>query len=263
MKHNQPWNENAFGGKTVMISGAGTGLGQQVALRLGQLGANVILVGRRESPLMEVAGQLEQVGGRFLVRPADISDPMQVEATVKDGISRFGRIDGAWNNAGIEGSFADLQDQDGADIRAVIDTNLTGIIYSVKHQLKAMARLGVSGSIVNTSSWLSHGAMPGSTIYSASKAGLDGFIRAVALEAAAAGVRINNVNPGIIDTPMFRRFCKIGQEVPYIKHTPMGRLGTPDDVAGAVLWLLSDASRFVTGQNIRVDGGYAIAGQRK
>jgi NAD(P)-dependent dehydrogenase (short-subunit alcohol dehydrogenase family) len=123
-----------------------------------------------------------------------------------------------------------------------------------------MIRLGQGGAIVNTSSWLAHGAFPGSSVYSASEAALDGMIRALAQEAANDGIRVNNVKPGIIDTPMLRA-AAVGEATrPFIAHTPARRLGTPEDVAGSVVWLCSEAARFITGQNIVVDGGYTIPG---
>lgn len=262
MSDKGPWAADAFAGQAILITGAGSGMGRAAALQLASLGADVVLAGRRKEPLTDVAREVERIGGRSFVRAADVADPAQVEALIKDAASHFGRLDGAWNNAGIEGTFSSLREQTIADIGSVIDTNLTGVMHCVKFELDAMIESGSGGSIVNTSSWLAHGAMPGSTAYSASKAGLDGFTRAVALEASSHRVRINNVNPGIIDTPMFRRFCEIGQETPFTNHTPMRRLGTPEDVAEVVVWLLSDAARFVTGQNVLVDGGYAISGQR-
>jgi NAD(P)-dependent dehydrogenase (short-subunit alcohol dehydrogenase family) len=148
------------------------------------------------------------------------------------------------------------------DFDLAMSVNLRAVWLSCKYEIAAMTRLGNGGAIVNTSSWLAQGALPGTSIYSASKAGLDGMIRALALETAADGIRVNNVRPGIIDTPMLRRFGGNDIAKPFIDHTPARRLGEPEDVADVVTWLCSHAARFVTGQSVMVDGGYAIAGHR-
>jgi NAD(P)-dependent dehydrogenase (short-subunit alcohol dehydrogenase family) len=178
-------------------------------------------------------------------------------------LEKFGGIDASFNNAGTLGSFLAASDMEEADFDTTFAVNLKGVWLCCKHEIITMRRLGKGGSIVNTSSWLAHGAFPGSSAYSASKAALDGMIRALAQEGAPDGIRINNVNPGIIDTPMFRLAAADNDaDRPFIQHTPAGRLGTPEDVAEVVVWLSSDAARFVTGQNTLVDGGYTIPGHR-
>lgn len=251
-----------FEGRTALVTGAGSGIGRATALAFVRAGANVVLAGRRRAALDAVADEVSALGGHALVRPADVSDHGQVADLVEKTVATFGRLDAAFNNAGIEGAFAPIAELAPSDFDATIAINLKGAWLCCKQEIAAMRRLGNGGAIVNTSSWLAHGAFPGSSIYSASKAALDGMIRALALEVATEGMRVNNVNPGIIDTPMLRRFGDEAAAEPFVDHTPARRLGRPEDVADAVLWLCSDAARFVTGQNLLVDGGYAIPGHR-
>jgi NAD(P)-dependent dehydrogenase (short-subunit alcohol dehydrogenase family) len=251
-----------FKDKVVLVTGAGSGIGEAAAIAFAHAGVRgVVLAGRRAAALEPVADAIAAIGATPLVAPCDVAVETQVKALVSAALARFGRIDAAFNNAGIEGVFAPITQCSAADFDATMAVNLRGAWLSVKYEMAAMLEAG-SGTIVNTSSWLAHGAFPGSSIYSASKAALDGMVRALAQEGAEAGIRVNNVNPGIIDTPMLRRF---GDEVamrPFVDHTPMRRLGAPEDVAEVVVWLCSDAARFVTGQTIVVDGGYTIAGHR-
>lgn len=252
-----------FKDKVALVTGAGTGIGQAAAVALAEAGARaVVLAGRRAAALEETAGRVRAAGAEALAIPTDVARESEVEALVAATVERYGRLDAAFNNAGVEGAFALVQDLTEADFDHTMATNLKGAWLSCKHEMAAMLRLGQGGSIVNTSSWLAHGAFPGSSIYSASKAALDGMARSLALEGAERGIRVNNVNPGIIDTPMFRRFADDAAARPFIDHTPARRLGTPEDVGRVVAWLCSDAAAFVTGQTLLVDGGYTIPGHR-
>ncbi|MFP2932814.1 SDR family NAD(P)-dependent oxidoreductase, partial [Pyxidicoccus sp. 3LG] len=209
-----------------------------------------------------VAAEAESAGGRALAIPTDVAKEEDVVRLVRTTVERFDRLDAAFNNAGVEGAFAPIHELKASDFDHTFGINVRGVWLSMKYELEAMLRSGRGGAIVNNSSWLAHGALPGTSIYSASKAALDGMIRAVALEGADRGVRVNNVNPGIIDTPMLRRLSTEETQRPFIANTPARRLGTSEEVADVVLWLCSEGARFVTGQNILVDGGYAIAGHR-
>lgn len=244
--------------KVALVTGGGSGIGEAAALAFAQAGYRVAISGRRESELERVAGRIRSAGGEALAVPTDVSREADVERMVAAPLDAWGRLDAVFNNAGIEGAFAPITELTEADFDATIAVNLKGVWLACKHELAAMQPSG-GGAIVNTSSWLAHGAFPGSSIYSASKAALDGMIRALAQEGP---VRVNNVNPGIIDTPMFRRFADDVTAKPFVEHTPARRLGTPEDVAEVVVWLCSDAARFVTGQNLLVDGGYTIPGHR-
>jgi NAD(P)-dependent dehydrogenase (short-subunit alcohol dehydrogenase family) len=253
---------SAFKGRIALVTGAGTGIGAAAALLYARAGARgVVLAGRRREPLQAVADAVGDAGATPLVLATDIAEEEQVKALAAAAVARFGRIDAAFNNAGIEGVFAPITECRSQDFDATMAINLRGVWLSIKYQMEAMIAAG-GGAIVTTSSWLAHGAFPGSSIYSASKAALDGMLRALAQEGAEHGIRVNNINPGIIDTPMLRRFGDDAAMRPFIDHTPLRRLGTPEDVAEAVIWLSSDAARFVTGQTLLIDGGYAIPGHR-
>lgn len=253
-----------FRDRVALVTGAGSGIGRATAVAFAKASARgVVLVGRQTLALEETAELVSAHGAVPLIVPADVSVNADVENMLAKTIERFGGIDACFNNAGRLGSFLPASDMEEADFDTTIAVNLKGVWLCCKHQIIAMRSLGKGGSIVNTSSWLAHGAFPGSSAYSASKSALDGMIRALAQEGAVDGIRINNVNPGIIDTPMFRLAAANTDVVrPFVHHTPAGRLGTPEDVAEVVVWLSTDAARFVTGQNTLIDGGYTIPGHR-
>ena len=248
-----------FSDKVVLITGASSGIGRVSALKFAELGASVILVGRRLELLEAVAKEVHKLGAKATVMTTDLSSAASAQKLFQECKKTFGRLDAAFNNAGIEGHFAPIVDQTVEQFDEVIHTNLRGTWLCCKYEMDLMTS---GGSIVNNASWLGVGAFAGSSIYSASKAGLDGMIRALAQEGAEHQIRFNNIQPGIIDTPMFRRFADDAAAVPFIQHTPMRRLGEPKDIADVVVFLCSDASKFITGQSILVDGGYTIAGHR-
>jgi NAD(P)-dependent dehydrogenase (short-subunit alcohol dehydrogenase family) len=250
--------------RIALVTGAGTGIGKAAAIAFATAGTRgIVLAGRRLAELEETANRVADLGAIPLVVPTDVIEEAAVIDLVSAATDKFGRLDACFNNAGTLGAFKPIWDLSERDFDEVMGVNLRGVWLCCKHQITAMRRLGTGGSIVNTSSWLAHGAFPGWSLYSASKAALDGMIRALAQEAAVEGIRVNNVNPGIIETPMFRAAATDGNaDRPFVEHTPVRRLGQPQDVADAVVWLSSDAARFVTGQNILIDGGYTIPGHR-
>ena len=252
-----------FAGRTALITGGGTGMGRAAALRLGLEGANVVVAGRRPAELDAVVQEIQSAGGTALAIRADVTDASQVEAMVARTVEAFGALHMAWNNAGMLGAFAPVHASELADVDAILATNLRGVYACLKHEIAAMLSAGTTGAIVNTSSWTAHGAMPGVAAYAASKAGIDAIARTVALEVGEQGIRINNVSPGVIVTPMSRdALGNVAAMKPFVQHAALRRVGQPEDVADAVLWLLSDEARFVTGQSLLVDGGFTVGGLR-
>lgn len=183
---------------------------------------------------------------------------------VGSAVERFGRLDFVFNNAGIQGDGGPIVDMSDEAFDEIVAIDLRGPWLMTKYAVRAMLadQGGSAGrAIVNTSSFLSSAATPGSSAYSASKAGLDAMIRAIALEVGPAGIRINNINPGVIDTPMLQSH---GDEIrgPLAERAALKRLGRPEDIADAAVWLCTDEARFITGQSILVDGGFTIPGPR-
>jgi NAD(P)-dependent dehydrogenase (short-subunit alcohol dehydrogenase family) len=249
-------------GKVALITGGGTGIGRAGAMRLAEEGAQVVIAGRRASELEAAAQAIFERGGRAYPVVADVSKPEDVERLVAATLDLCGGLDLAWNNAGALGPFAPVAELDIADLDAVFAVNLRGLFLCLKEELRVMMARG-GGAIVNTSSWTAVAAMPGTAAYAASKAALDAVVRTVALEAGTHGIRINNIAPGVIVTPMSQ--AAIGEPsamVPLGNHAALGRVGEPEEVADAAVWLLSEEARFVTGQSLLVDGGFSIGGPR-
>jgi len=251
-----------FLGKTVLVTGGNSGIGKAAAVLFAQRGAQVAVAARRASELDAVVSEISAFGGTAFGIPTDVSVPEQVSSMVDKAVARFGKLDAAFNNAGITGNWGLIEDLTPEDFDQTIGVNLRGTWLCVRAEIIQMKKQGHGGAIVNTSSWLAHGVLQGSGLYSATKAGMDALVRALALECADAGIRINDVNPGVIDTPMMRSSTTEETVKPFIAHTPMRRVGAPEEIAEAAVWLCSSGASFVTGQNLLVDGGYAIAGQR-
>lgn len=248
-------------GKVAIITGAGTGIGETAARTFAREGAKVLLVGRREPPLRANAEAINAAGGEALVMAADVSRAIDADAVVRHAVDRFGRLDCLFNNAGIQGRGGPIIEMEEASFDELIAINLKGPWLMTRAAFRVMIPAKRGGAIVNTSSFLSTAATIGTSAYSASKAGLDAMIRALALEAGPHGIRINNVNPGVIDTPMLRAH---GDSIipPLAARAALGRIGTPEDIADTVVWLCSDEARFITGQSLLVDGGFTIPGPR-
>ncbi|OWY63812.1 oxidoreductase [cyanobacterium TDX16] len=253
--------------KVALVTGGSSGIGRAAALQFAKQGAKVVVAARRETAGNQTVEQIRQLGKEASFVQTDVSQPAEIEALIQKTIALYGQLDYAFNNAGTEGVFAPMTQLTEANWDRTITTNLKAVWLCLKYEIEQMIAQGTEGAIVNTSSWLAKGGLLGTTIYSASKGGLDGMVRAAALECAKAGIRINNVNPGIIDTEMFRRFGNPDDPndavvQAFIHHIPLKRLGSSEEVAEAVVWLCSDAATYITGETISVDGGFAIPGSR-
>ncbi|MEM1255217.1 MAG: glucose 1-dehydrogenase [Cyanobacteria bacterium P01_H01_bin.21] len=250
-------------GKAGVITGASSGIGAAAAQLFAAEGAKVVLVARRQKKLDQLVNAIIETGGKAFALPANISQPGAPSHIVNETVSAFGRFDFAFNNAGTIGNFVPMLEQSEEDWNRTIETNLKSVWLSVRAQARYMASHG-GGAIVNTSSWLAAGALPGSTVYSASKAGIDGLMRPAAVELAPFGIRINNINPGGIDTEMTRAAFQHDSAVleAFGKSHPRGRMGTPKETAELAAFLLCDRAANITGQTIFIDGGYSIPGQR-
>ena len=254
-------NHRRLEGQVVVVTGAGTGIGEAAARAFASNGARVVLVGRREQPLQANAEAVRAEGGEAMVVTGDVSQADDAERIIGATVERFGRLDCLFNNAGIQGRGGPIVDMEEAAFDELIAINLKGPWLMTRAALRVMVAAGRGGAIVNTSSFLSTAATVGTSAYSASKAGLDAMIRAVALEAGPHGIRVNNINPGVIDTPMLRAH---GDEIipPLAARAALGRVGTPEDIADVAVWLCTEEARFITGQSLLVDGGFTIPGPR-
>lgn len=250
-----------LGGKVAIIIGAGSGIGEAAAKAFAAEGAAVVLVGRRREPLDDTAAAIRELGGKALPVSADVSDAASVDRVIAAAMDAFGRLDFVFNNAGIQGDTTPTVAMAEASFDEIIAINLKGPWLMTRAALKVMVNAEEGGAIVNTSSFLSTAATAGSAAYSASKAALDAMIRAIALEVGPHGIRINNVNPGVVDTPMLRAH---GDDIvpPLAARAALGRIAKPEDIADVAVWLCTDGARYVTGQSILVDGGFTIPGPR-
>ena len=250
-----------FENKVALVTGAASGLGLATAKAFAEAGASVVLADWNEQAVKTAAGKLTAQGHKTLAVRCDVSDDAQVEAMVKQTVATFGRLDAAYNNAGIQNVLAETADSPRDDYDRIMAINLRGVWSCMKFELQHMRKQG-SGSIVNCSSLggLLGGARRGT--YHAAKHGVIGFTKSAALEYATRGIRVNAVCPGMIQTPMSDQMIAAGQgeELDAMMNTyvPMKRLGRPEEIADAVLWLCSSAASYVTGQSISVDGGFVM-----
>ena len=245
---------NAFEGKVALITGGSSGIGRATALAFAAEGAHVALGARREAEGKETVRLVEQQGKEALFVPTDVSVPEQVKNLVESAVSRWRRLDYAVNNAGVEGTpFVPITDYGIDTWDWVIDVNLKGVFLSMKYEVPHLLKQK-GAAIVNVSSVAGLIGGPGGSAYYASKHGVIGLTKAVAMEYAAVGLRVNAICPAVIKTAMAERFFKGRESVVDSLH-PMGHAGTPEEAAAAILFLCSPQASFITGQAIPVDGG--------
>ena len=245
-----------FKGRVVLVTGGNAGIGRAVAIEFAKRGAKVVVSGRREQEGAEVVGGIAASGGEALFVRADVSQERDVQVLVERTLAAFGRLDYAFNNAGIEQALTPLPEQTEETYARIMDVNVKGVWLSLKHEIPAMLQTG-GGAIVNTTSIAGLVGFQQSPIYTASKHAVVGLTKAVALEYAKQGVRVNAVAPAAIETRMFRDFANTPEvRDMLVSAHPMGRIGQPTEVASAVLWLCSEGASFVTGQTLALDGGY-------
>ncbi len=244
-------------GKVALITGAGSGIGRASALAFAREGAKVAVADIVVEGGEETVRMVKEAGGEAFFIKVDVSDAADVEAMVNTVVDTYGRIDCAYNNAGIEGRLASTDEYPEDVFDKVIDINLTGVWLCMKYELPHMLKQG-SGAIVNTASGAGLIGVAGMSAYVASKHGVVGLTKTAALEYAKSGIRVNAVCPGLIQTPMVERITadqpQLGEAL--VAAEPVGRTGKPEEIAESVVWLSSDAASFVTGHAMSVDGGY-------
>ena len=244
-------------GKVALVAGATSGIGKAAAEMFAKNGAMVVLSGRRENLLKELTDKITVGGGKAAYVVCDVTEESQAAAMTDFAVETFGRLDCAYNNAGIMPDDTLTADLETSEFDRVLNVNLRSMFLCMKYELRQMLRQGGQGySIVNCSSIGGLIGMPGRVAYHASKHAVLGMTKCAALEYAAKGIRINAVCPATIATPMVDRMLETGAITEVIE--PIGRFGTPEEVAGLVLWLCSEDAGFMLGQGIAVDGGYTI-----
>ena len=246
-------------GKTALVTGGGSGIGRSTSLAYAREGARVVVADMNVEGGEETVQMIVEAGGQAILVHADVSDPAGTQLMVDRAVEAFGSLDCAFNNAGISGGgqrrrAADYEEE---DFDRVIRINLKGVWLSMKAEIPQMLQQG-SGAIVNTASIMGLIANTGSIAYMAAKHGVNGLTKAAALEYAQDGIRVNSVCPGYINTPLLRPLLDNYEDMEQtiISRHPVGRLGEPEEIAEAVVWLSSPAASFVTGHTMAVDGGY-------
>jgi len=245
--------------RNIMVTGASGGIGQASVIALAAAGARVIVLDRDIAGLEDLVENVLASGGAIHAIPCDVTDEQVVASAVAEVVTKYGALHGAFNNAGIEQSHLPLHEISADAWHRIIEVDLTGVFFCMKHQIRAMLASG-GGSIVNTASALGAVAIAAASDYIAAKHGVLGLTKAAAVDYGPHNIRVNAILPGIIETPMILRLSQednfANQFQALRERHPIGRFGKPEEVAAAARWLLSDASSFVTGTALSVDGGY-------
>jgi len=244
-------------GKVVLVTGGTSGIGREAAILFAKAGAKVVVAGRREAEGKETVDLVRAAGGNGFFVKADVANAAEVEALVQKTVQKFGHLDIAFNNAGIEGTWVPITDQTEEDWDRTIDINLKGVWLCLKYEIRQMLKQGGGGAIVNMSSVAGLMGAAEAATYSASKHGVIGLTKSAALENAHQGIRVNAVCPAVIETAMGERLFGSPDVKPHaISLHPIGRFGTPMEIAEAVVWMSSDRASFMTGQYLVLDGGF-------
>ena len=248
---------NEFQDKVAIVTGATSGIGRAAAIAYAREGAKVVVAGRRATEGEETVRLLQAQGGEGIFVKTDVSKAVQVKELVERTLQKFGRLDIAFNNAGIEQVPLPFLEQDEETFDQVVDINAKGVWLCMKYEIPAMLKTG-GGSIVNTASVFGVIGIPGNEIYIASKHAVIGLTKSAAVEFGKQGIRVNAILPGVVDTDMYQRFAGEKPEFRAQMNAmhPIGRIGKPEEMADAAIWLSSSKSSFVTGHSLLVDGGF-------
>ena len=247
-------NNKRFSGKVALVTGGTSGIGKTTAIEFARADAKVVLTGRREKEGAQVVEEIKKVGGDAAFVRADVAKDADVKAMVDFTVDKFGRLDVAFNNAGVEWK-GPLDQATEAEYRRIFDINVWGVLNSMRYEIPAMLKNG-GGAIVNNSSVAGHVGLAEVSIYTASKHAVEGLTKSVALEFAKRNIRINAVAPGVIATEMFARFAGDALRDQITSIVTAGRVGASEEIAAAVLYLCSDDAKFTVGTTLVVDGGF-------
>ena len=249
--------------QVVLITGALTGIGRATAVVFARAGANIVVSGRREKEGKKLENELRELGAEAQFVKTDVRYESEVQSLVDETVKRFGRLDVAVNNAGTEGVIGPITSQTSETYVNTFETNVLGVLLSMKHELRVMLNQG-KGSIINISSTLGQEGAAGAALYVASKHAVEGLTKSAALEVGGTGVRVNIVAPGPVDTGMLDRFTSTSEaKAALVNGVPIGRIGEPDEIAAAIEFLASDGASFITGHSLLVDGGKHAGRPRK
>jgi len=244
-------------GKVGLVTGGTSGIGRDTAVLFAKAGAKVVVAGRRELEGNETIELVRAAGGEGLFVKADVSKDSEVVTLIQKAVEKFGRLDIAFNNAGIEGVWAPIVRQSEEDWDRTIAINLKGVWLCLKYEIRQMLQQSGGGAIVNMASITGLIGSAGAAAYSASKHGVIGLTKTAALENAKSGIRVNAVCPGFAETPMTDRIFRVPQvHKTVLSRHPIGRLARPAEIAEAVVWMCSDHASFMTGQSLVLDGGF-------